>query len=218
MNDNCEIAKYIDHTFLKPDATKDEIFRLCEEALKYKFAGVCVNSCHIKKVAECLSGSEIKPVAVVGFPLGAMITSAKIFEAKEAVYNGAKEIDMVINIGALKDQNYKLVYDDIYEVVKVAEDAWVKVIIETACLTNEEKIMACVLAKAAGAKFVKTSTGFAKGGATVEDVRLMKSIVGNDVLVKASGGIRSKNDVLKMLDAGADRIGASASVQIVMEN
>ncbi len=215
--ENAELAKYIDHTLLKADATERDVWKLCQEALEYQFYGVCVNSYHIKTVTKYLEGSIIKPVAVVGFPLGATITAAKAYEAKVAVDHGAQEIDMVINLGALKDHHYQLVYEDIHEVVKAAQDALVKVIIETAYLNNDEKMMACVLAKAAGAKFVKTSTGFANAGAQVEDIRLMKSIVGAEVLVKASGGIRTKSDCLKMIAAGADRIGASASVKIVTE-
>ena len=210
-----DIARRIDHTLLKQDATREELTRLCEEAKKYHFATVCVNSSNIPLVAAELKGSDVKPIAVVGFPLGASTTNAKVYEAVEAVRNGAQEIDMVINIGALKSKNYGLVIDDIRSVVQAVKPHKVKVILETAMLSQEEKIAGCVLSKAAGAAFVKTSTGFGPGGATVDDVTLMRKIVGQDMEVKASGGIRSREDVLKMIDAGADRIGASASVAIM---
>ncbi|MFH1016739.1 MAG: deoxyribose-phosphate aldolase [Pseudomonadota bacterium] len=210
-----EIARRIDHTLLKQDATREELGRMCEEAKKYHFATVCVNSSNIPFIAEQLKGSDVKPIAVVGFPLGASTTNAKVYEAVEAVRNGAQEIDMVINIGALKSKNYVLVLEDIRAVAQAVKPHKLKVILETAMLSQEEKIAGCVLSKAAGAAFVKTSTGFGPGGATVEDVALMRKIVGEDMEVKASGGIRSREDVLKMIDAGADRIGASASVAII---
>jgi len=210
-----DIAPYIDHTLLRPDATHEDIRKLAEEALKYGFATVCVNSANVGTAARVLSGSKTVPIAVVGFPLGAALPSAKAFEAREAIRCGAKEIDMVINIGALKAKEYALVLKDIAMVVEAAKPQPVKVILETAQLTREEKIAGCVLAKAAGAAFVKTSTGFGGGGATVEDVALMREVVGKDVGVKASGGIRSAEDALQMLRAGANRIGASASVAIV---
>jgi len=210
-----DIAPYIDHTLLRPDATHEDIRKLAEEALKYGFATVCVNSANVGTAARVLSGSKTVPIAVVGFPLGAALPSAKAFEAREAIRCGAKEIDMVINIGALKAKEYALVLKDIAMVVGAAKPEPVKVILETAQLTREEKIAGCVLAKAAGAAFVKTSTGFGGGGATVEDVALMRGVVGKDVGVKASGGIRSAEDALQMIRAGANRIGASASVAIV---
>ena len=210
-----DIARRIDHTLLKPDATKDDLDLICKEALQYNFATVCVNSSNIPYVAKKLKGSDVKPIAVVGFPLGASTTSAKVYEAIEAIRNGAREIDMVINIGALKSRDFKLVYKDIQAIVEASKPHKVKVILETASLTHDEKVAGCVLSKAAGAAFVKTSTGFGPGGATVDDIILMRSVVGDDMEVKASGGIRSTEDARKMIDAGADRIGASASVAIV---
>lgn len=209
------LSGMIDHTLLKPDASREQLLKVCEEAKKYEFATVCVNSANIPLVARCLTGSTVKPIAVVGFPLGAGTSQAKAFEAKEAIRAGAREIDMVINIGALKSKDYKTVYEDIKTVVEASKPHKVKVIIETSQLDNDEKIVACVLSKTAGAAFVKTSTGFAGGGATVEDIALMRRIVGSDMEVKASGGIRTTEDAQKMIKAGADRIGASASVAIV---
>jgi len=211
-----DIAPFIDHTLLKPEATSDEVLKLCDEAKKYGFATVCVNAINIGTAARALHGSNVKPIAVVGFPLGATIASAKAFETREAVRCGAKEIDMVINIGALKAKDYALVLHDIQAVVNASKPVPVKVILETSQLTDDEKIVGCALSKAAGAAFVKTSTGFAKGGATAEDVALMRRIVGDDVGVKASGGVRSTEDAMKMFAAGANRIGASASIAIVM--
>jgi deoxyribose-phosphate aldolase len=210
-----DIAPFIDHTLLKPDATAAEVVKLCEEAKKYGFATVCVNSINVGTAARALAGSSVLPIAVVGFPLGAALPSAKAFETREAVRCGAREIDMVINIGALKSKDYALVLSDIQMVVAAARPWPVKVILETSQLTNEEKIIACALSKAAGAAFVKTSTGFSTGGATVEDVALMRRIVGDDMGVKASGGVRTAEDAMKMIAAGANRIGASASVAIV---
>lgn len=210
-----DIAQYIDHTLLKPDATKDEVLKLCDEAKKYGFATVCLNSINIGTAARALHGSNVLPIAVVGFPLGAGIPSAKAFETREAVRCGAREIDTVINIGALKSKDYALVQSDIAAVVNAAKPWPVKVILETSQLSQDEKIIGCALSKAAGAAFVKTSTGFGGGGATVEDVTLMRKIVGDDVGVKASGGIRSTEDATKMIQAGANRIGASASIAIV---
>lgn len=210
-----DIAPYIDHTLLKPDATREEVLKLCDEARRYGFATVCVNSINVGTAARALHGSSVLPIAVVGFPLGAGIPSAKAFETREAVRCGAKEIDTVINIGALKSKDYALVQKDIEAVVNAARPWPVKVILETSQLTQEEKIIACALSKAAGAAFVKTSTGFTGGGATAEDVALMRRIVGDDVGVKASGGVRSTDDALKMITAGANRIGASASIAIV---
>lgn len=210
-----DLAKLIDHTLLKPEATRDDIKRLCEEARRYGFASVCVNTTWVPVAKALLRGSGVMVCAVVGFPLGAMTPTAKAYEAKEAVRQGADEIDMVMNIGALKSRDYDLVFEDIVRVVKAAAPARVKVILETGALTQEEKIIACTLAKLAGAHFVKTSTGFGPGGATVEDVALMRRIVGADMGVKASGGVRTREDAEKMALAGANRIGASASVAIV---
>ncbi len=210
-----QLAAMIDHTILKPDATREQLIKVCEEAKQFGFATVCVNSANIPLVARQLAGSSVKPIAVVGFPLGAATSQAKAFEAKEAIRSGALEIDMVINIGALKSKDYKTVFDDIKAVVEASKPHKVKVIIETSQLKDDEKIVACALSKTAGAAFVKTSTGFGGGGATVEDIALMRRIVGTDMEVKASGGIRTKEDAQKMIQAGADRIGASASVAIV---
>jgi deoxyribose-phosphate aldolase len=210
-----DIAPYIDHTMLKPDATREEIVKLAEEARKYGFATVCVNAINVGTAARVLQGSNTLPIAVVGFPLGATMPSAKAYETREAVRCGAKEIDMVINIGALKSKDYELVLTDIQAVVAAAKPVPVKVILETSQLDTEQKIIACALSKAAGAAFVKTSPGFTGGGATAEDVALMRRIVGDDMGVKASGGVRSQEDALKMIGAGANRIGASASVAIV---
>ena len=212
---SADIAPFIDHTLLKPEATRDEVVKLAEEARKYGFATVCVNSAHVGTAARVLAGSRTVPIAVVGFPLGAGLPSAKAFEAREAIRCGAREIDMVINIGALKAKDYTLVLKDIEAVVLASRPHPVKVILETSQLSLEEKIVGSALAKAAGAAFVKTSTGFAGGGATVEDVALIRKIVGDDVGVKASGGIRSTEDAMKMIQAGANRIGASASVAII---
>lgn len=212
---SADIAPYIDHTLLKPDATRDEVVKLSEEAKKYGFATVCVNSTNVGTAARVLAGSKVVPIAVVGFPLGAALPSAKAFEAREAIRCGAREIDTVINIGALKAKDYALVLKDIAMVVEAAKPHPVKVILETSQLSQEEKIAGCVLSKAAGAAFVKTSTGFGGGGATAEDVALMRKVVGDDVGVKASGGVRSTDDAMKMIAAGANRIGASASVAII---
>ena len=217
MNLTKPLNKYFDHTLLKADAVPAQIEELCSEAAKYQFYSVCVNSCYVKLCSELLSGSPVKIAAVVGFPLGACTTSAKAFETEDACRDGAKEIDMVINIGALKSGNFDFVRDDIKAVVDTAAKygAIVKVIIETCLLTDEEKVKACQLSEEAGAAFVKTSTGFSTGGATKEDVALMKSVVGDRLKVKASGGIRDHKTALEMIEAGADRLGASASVQIV---
>ncbi len=209
------IAKTIDHTLLKPEATESEVRKVCEEARKYKFATVCLNSSWIPLASRLLAGSGVKPIAVVGFPLGVATSNAKAFEAREAVKSGAGEIDMVINVGALKSKDYAYVLRDIEAVVDAAKPAGVKVILETGGLSDEEKVAGCALSKAAGAAFVKTSTGFGPGGATVHDIELMRRVVGADMGVKASGGVRSREDWEKMTAAGADRIGASASVAIV---
>lgn len=210
-----DLAKLIDHTLLKAEATRDEVVKLCEEARKYKFASVCVNTTWVPLCKAMLAGSGVMVCTVVGFPLGAMSPTAKAYEAREAVRQGAKEIDMVINIGALKSKDYETVFEDICRVVKASAPAGVKVILETSALNTEEKIIGCTLSKLAGAAFVKTSTGFGKGGATVEDIQLMRSIVGGELGVKASGGVRTVEDAIKMAQAGANRIGASASVAIV---
>lgn len=210
-----DLARLIDHTLLKPEATRNDVVALCEEARQHRFASVCVNTTWVGVAKAMLAGTDVMVCAVVGFPLGAMTPSAKAYEAKDAVRQGAREIDMVINIGALKSRDYETVFEDICRVVKASAPAGVKVILETSSLTQQEKIIGCTLSKLAGAAFVKTSTGFAKGGATVEDVQLMREIVGPELGVKASGGVRTAEDVLKMAAAGANRIGASASVAIV---
>jgi deoxyribose-phosphate aldolase len=210
-----DIAGLIDHTLLRPEATRQDVLELCAEARRHHFASVCVNTAWVSTCREALRGSGVLLCATVAFPLGAMATDAKAYEAREAVRQGADEVDMVQNIGALKSGDYRAVLDDIRRVTQAAEPARVKVILETGALTTEEKIAACILAKTAGAHFVKTSTGFGKGGATVEDVALMRKVVGPGMGVKASGGIRTREDAEKMVRAGATRIGASASVAIV---
>jgi deoxyribose-phosphate aldolase len=209
------LAGYIDHTLLKPDATREQLFALAEEARKYTFATVCVNSANVRLMAQFLHGSGVPVCAVVGFPLGAMSPRSKAYETREAIRCGAGEVDMVINIGALKSKDYALVANDIRGVVAAAKPVAVKVILETSKLDDEEKIIICALAKAAGAAFVKTSTGFGGGGATAEDIALMRRIVGPEMGVKASGGVRNREAAEKMIAAGATRIGASASVAIV---
>ena len=212
------LAKMIDHTSVKPTATKEEVAKLCEEAEKYRFGSVCVNPTYVSLATQLLKETYVKVCSSVGFPFGATLPEAKAFEARRAVENGACEIDMVINIGALKSGDYETVKRDIEAVVDVKRyqnDLVVKVIIETGCLTDEEKMMACKLSKEAGADFVKTSTGFIKGGATVEDVRLMRETVGEDMGVKAAGGIRTFKQALAMIEAGANRIGTSTGVAII---
>lgn len=208
-------AKYIDHTLLKPDSTREQIDTIIEEAKIYQFKSVCINPSHVAYAAQKLKETDVLVCTVIGFPLGATTTNAKIFETEEAIKNGASEIDMVINIGALKDKRYDDVQKDIEGVIGAANGKTVKVIIETVLLTDEEKVIACELAEKAGADFVKTSTGFAGGGATPEDVKLMKDTVGDRLEVKASGGVRNLEDFNKMIEAGATRIGASAGVQII---
>ncbi len=210
-----DLAKLIDHTLLKPEATREDVVKLCAEAKLHRFASVCVNTTWVGLCKSLLAGTEVMVCAVVGFPLGAMAPNAKAYEARDAVRAGAKEIDMVINIGALKSRDYETVFEDICRVVKSSAPAGVKVILETSALGYDEKVIGCSLAKLAGAAFVKTSTGFGKGGATVEDLELMRRIVGSELGVKASGGVRTAEDALKMAQAGANRIGASASVAIV---
>lgn len=213
------IAKYIDHTILKAEATTEDVKRLCREAKEYNFASVCVNACYAKLVSIELEGSDVKTCVVVGFPLGAMTKEAKAFETTRAIENGANEIDMVINIGALKEKKYDLFKEDIKSVVDAAKGkAIVKVIIETCLLTDEEKVKACEIAKEVGADFVKTSTGFSNGGATKEDIALMRKVVGPELGVKASGGIRDFKTAMEMIEAGASRIGASASINIINES
>lgn len=208
----------IDHTLLKPEATEDMIKKLCDEAKEYGFVAVCVNPFYVKKAKELLEGTNVKVATVVGFPLGANVKEVKAFETKKAIEDGAEEIDMVINIGALKNKDYETVKEDIKAVVEAAGDkAIVKVIIETCLLTDEEKVKACELAKESGAHYVKTSTGFSKAGAKVEDVKLMKKVIGEDMKVKASGGIRDYETAKAMIEAGASRIGASSSVKIIQE-
>ena len=214
-----DIAKYIDHTILKPEATVEDVKKLCMEAREYNFASICVNGCHAKLVSTELAGTDVKTCVVVGFPLGAMTKEAKAFETKNAIENGASEIDMVINIGALKDRNYALLKEDIEAVVNAAKGkAIVKVIIETCLLTDEEKVKACVISKEAKADFVKTSTGFSSGGATKEDIALMRKAVGEALGVKASGGVRDYKTAMEMINAGASRIGSSNSIVIVNES
>lgn len=208
-------TKLFDHTILKADATKEDVKKVCEEAMAYSFCSVCVNSYYVPYVAELLHGSDVKICTVVGFPLGAMSTRAKALEAKIAVMDGADEVDMVINIGALKDKDYDVVLEDIKAVKEACGNALLKVIIETCLLTDEEKIKACELSKEANADFVKTSTGFSTAGAKVEDVRLMRDTVGNDMGVKASGGIHDKEFANALVEAGANRLGTSATIKIV---
>ena len=211
-----ELNRYIDHTLLKPAATRADIAKLCAEAKEYRFASVCVNSAHIAEVAAALAGTDVAPCCVVGFPLGAMETEAKAFEAARAAALGAREIDMVMDIGAAKEGDFARVEADIAAVVSAIQGrAKLKVILECCLLTDEEKTAACLAAKRAGADFVKTSTGFSTGGATEHDVALMRAAVGDDMGVKASGGIRTQEDALRMIAAGASRIGASAGIAIV---
>ncbi|MCM3705211.1 MULTISPECIES: deoxyribose-phosphate aldolase [Cytobacillus] len=210
------VAKMIDHTLLKADATKDQIEKICAEAKEYNFASVCVNPTWVKLSSDLLKGTEVKVCTVIGFPLGASTPETKAFETKNAIENGATEVDMVINIGALKGGDNELVERDIRAVVDAAKGkALTKVIIETCLLTDEEKVKACELSVKAGADFVKTSTGFSTGGATAEDIALMRKTVGPDLGVKASGGVRSAEDAQKMIEAGATRIGASSGAAIV---
>lgn len=211
------ILKAIDHTVLKPEATRDMIKQLCNEAIEYKFAAVCVNPYHVNFCKEILNGSGVKVATVIGFPLGANTKELKAFETVEAIKNGADEIDMVINIGNLKDGKYEDVLKDIKAVVESAQARTVKVIIETCLLEDEEKIKACELSVQAGAHYVKTSTGFSSGGASEADVKLMRKVVGDKLGVKASGGVRTLEDAQKMIDAGASRIGASSGIKIVLE-
>ncbi|MCT4631190.1 MAG: deoxyribose-phosphate aldolase [Firmicutes bacterium] len=210
------LAKYIDHTILKPDTIKEDVIRVCSEAKEYGFFSVCVNPHYVSLVKKELEGSDVKVCSVIGFPLGASVPETKAYETRKAIADGANEIDMVINVSALKNKEYDLVLNDIKAVVEALEGkAILKVIIETCLLTEEEKVKACELSVEAGAHFVKTSTGFSTGGATAEDISLMRKTVGPDLGVKASGGVRDRETALKMIEAGATRIGASSSIAIV---
>lgn len=210
-----ELASLIDHTLLKPEATAEDMRRMCSEARQFGFAAVCVNSAFVGLVSELLQGSSTLPITVVGFPLGACSTASKRVETRQAIHDGAREIDLVIHWGALRGKDYRHVLDDIREVVRAAQPFPVKAILETAALSRDEKLIACALSVAAGAAFVKTSTGFGPGGATAEDVALLRQIVGAKVGVKASGGIRTYDDALKMIQAGATRIGSSEGARFI---
>jgi len=211
-----DLPKYIDHTLLKPDAAPEQVDLLCDEAAKYRFYSVCVNSSWVERCVRRLGGSGVKTCAVVGFPLGAMDTRAKSFEARQAVASGAAEIDMVMNVGAMKSKDLKTVREDMLAVRRACRSGiTLKVIIETCLLTDEEKVLACQIAKDIGADFVKTSTGFSKSGATAADIALMRRTVGPKMGVKASGGVRTYNDAVTMIKAGATRIGASSSIAII---
>ncbi|HHT7825773.1 TPA: deoxyribose-phosphate aldolase [Streptococcus suis] len=210
-----KLNKYIDHTILKPETTQEQVEKILAEAKEYDFASVCVNPTWVALAAESLKDSDVKVCTVIGFPLGANTPAVKAFETKDAISNGADEIDMVINIGALKTGNYDLVLEDIKAVVAASGDKLVKVIIEACLLTDDEKVKACQLSQEAGADYVKTSTGFSTGGATVTDVALMRKTVGPDMGVKASGGARSYEDAIAFIEAGASRIGASSGVAIM---
>ena len=209
------LNKYIDHTILKATASSSDIKKLCAEAIEHEFYSVCVNGCYVADAKHLLQGTDVKVAAVVGFPLGAMTTAAKVFEAKEAVENGASEIDMVINVAKLKDGEFEYVENEIRQIKEAIGDNVLKVIIETCYLTDEEKVKACELSLVAKADFVKTSTGFGTGGATYEDVKLMKSVVGDNAKVKASGGVRDKETAQKYVELGAERLGTSSGIDIV---
>ena len=212
-----DLAQYMDHTLLKAEATKQDLTKLCEEAKKYHTYSVCINPCNLTSASELLEGTDVKLCTVVGFPLGQMTSEAKAFETSEAVFHGADEIDMVINVGRAKDHDYDYVREDIQAVVNAAQGKLTKVILEICLLDEDEIVEVCKIAKAAGADFVKTSTGFSTGGATLEAVRLMRQTVGVDMGVKASGGIRTLAQAMAMIDAGATRLGVSASVKIIEE-
>lgn len=209
------INRLIDHTLLKPDAKQEEIEKICAEAIKYHFMSVCVNPCNVNLCAKLLKGSDVKVCTVIGFPLGANISKTKIEETKYCLENGASEIDMVINIGRLKDKDYDYVENEIREIKNVCKDNILKVILETCLLSDEEIVKACQLSQNAGADFVKTSTGFSKGGATTHAVKLMRETVKDALGVKASGGIHSYEEAMAMVEAGANRIGASSGIKIV---
>ena len=209
------LNKYIDHTILKATASSADVQKLCEEAIEHEFYSVCVNGCYVIDAKHFLQGTDVKVAAVVGFPLGAMTTASKVFEAKEAIENGASEIDMVINVAKLKDGEFDYVENEIRLIKEAIGNNVLKVIIETCYLTDEEKVKACELSLVAKADFVKTSTGFGTGGATYEDVKLMKSVVGDNAKVKASGGVRDKETAQKYVDLGAERLGTSSGIEIV---
>ena len=209
------LNKYIDHTILKATASNADVQKLCAEAIEHEFYSVCVNGCYVADAKHLLQGTDVKVAAVVGFPLGAMTTAAKVFEAKEAVENGASEIDMVINVAKLKDGEFEFVENEIRQIKEAIGDNVLKVIIETCYLTDEEKVKACELSLVAKADFVKTSTGFGTGGATYEDVKLMKFVVGDNAKVKASGGVRDKETAQKYVNLGAERLGTSSGIEIV---
>ena len=209
------LNKYIDHTILKATASNSDVQKLCEEAIEHEYYSVCLNGCYVADAKQLLQGTDVKVAAVVGFPLGAMTTAAKVFEAKEAVENGASEIDMVINVAKLKDGEFEYVENEIRQIKEAIRDNVLKVIIETCYLTDEEKVKACELSLVAKADFVKTSTGFGTGGATYEDVKLMKSVVGDNAKVKASGGVRDKETAEKYVELGAERLGTSSGIDIV---
>ena len=209
------LNKYIDHTILKATASSADVQKLCEEAIEHEFYSVCVNGCYVADAKHLLQGTDVKVAAVVGFPLGAMTTASKVFEAKEAIENGASEIDMVINVAKLKDGEFDYVENEIRLIKEAIGNNVLKVIIETCYLTDEEKVKACELSLVAKADFVKTSTGFGTGGATYEDVKLMKSVVGDNAKVKASGGVRDKETAEKYVELGAERLGTSSGIDIV---
>lgn len=213
-----DLAQFIDHTLLKPEAVTNDILQICAEAKQYHFASVCVNPCFTKLVAEQLSGTDVKTCCVISFPFGAEPSSVKATAANQAQLDGANEIDMVINIGKVKEHDYAYVEADIKAVVQAAKSAKVKVILETCYLSDEEIVQACLASKKAGAAFVKTSTGYGKGGATVEAIKLMRETVGADMGVKASGGVRTYEQAVAMIEAGANRIGASSGIKIVSAN
>lgn len=210
-----ELNKYIDHTNLKQDMSEQDLIKLVNEAKEYDFFSICINPCWVKQASELLVGSNTKVCSVIGFPLGANTTNIKVLEAKEAIENGASEIDMVINVSKLKDKDYEYVYNEIKQIKEAIGNNVLKVIIEACLLTNEEKTIACQIIMKAGANFVKTSTGMSTGGATVEDVKLFKEVVGDTTLIKAAGGVRTYEDAISMIEAGANRIGTSGGVKIV---
>lgn len=210
-----ELNKYIDHTNLKQDMSEQDLIKLVNEAKEYDFFSICINPCWVKQASELLAGSNTKVCSVIGFPLGANTTNIKVLEAKEAIENGASEIDMVINVSKLKDKDYEYVYNEIKQIKEAIGNNVLKVIIEACLLTNEEKTIACQIIMKAGANFVKTSTGMSTGGATIEDVKLFKEVVGDTTLIKAAGGVRTYEDAISMIEAGANRIGTSGGVKIV---
>lgn len=210
-----ELNKYIDHTNLKQDMSEQDLIKLVDEAKEYDFFSICINPCWVKQASELLVGSNTKVCSVIGFPLGADTTNIKVLEAKEAIENGASEIDMVINVSKLKDKDYEYVYNEIKQIKEAIGNNVLKVIIEACLLTNEEKTISCQIIMKAGANFVKTSTGMSTGGATVEDVKLFKEVVGDTTLIKAAGGVRTYEDAISMIEAGANRIGTSGGVKIV---